>query len=288
MTVRSLRAASLLFALASLLLPATHAVADEYEVVELDRDVARASAYRLHARVLGTSAGSRPGGRGYVHIELVNPHDVGHVVRVRVEPMNGGENGEFSAHKTVRVEPGSRTVFDVPLGNTSWMSSVSFVVDDRSVDESVSVLASARGSRRMLSALGVGPGVDASWGTYLQAEASKRSSRRSGADVQDRTASELPGSWTMLSGFDLIIVDGAASELTAERQEVLLRYVAGGGNLIAFGLGSLVSGPLLELKRSSASPKGGWAKGFHGLGRWLVFEGPANADSDVVREWIEV
>lgn len=56
--------------------------------------------------------------------------------------------------------------------------------------------------------------------------------RSAGVHIVDCAATQLPANWQDLSGFELIVVDGADTLLTAPVQQLLLDYAAGGGRVV--------------------------------------------------------
>ncbi|MGE3752820.1 MAG: hypothetical protein AB7I45_01545 [Planctomycetota bacterium] len=268
---------------------APSARAEEYETVVLDRNVGASTPYRLHARVLGTPAGSRPGSQGYARIEVVNPTDKAHVVAIRLEPMSDHHGSAYVVRHALRVEAGKRQAVDLPLPNVSWGTMLSFTVDDRLVSENTHISSASRSGNRSFAALAVGLRDDGGWPAYLESAVSSRvGGRRSGMDVYLREPHELPGGWTLLAGFDLVIVRAGAAGLTAERQDVLLRYLAGGGNLVVTEMRELASGPFVDcMRRFGGLGDAGIVSGSHGLGLGLFVAAAADSSTPAVRTWLE-
>lgn len=90
--------------------------------------------------------------------------------------------------------------------------------------------------------------------------------------VVDQGPLGLPDRWQCLAGFDLIVVD-AGLALGAERERVLLDYVAAGGVLLALDAGTLGDGPLRTAVR-------GGPAGQLGFGRWFAGQRARGGDGD--------
>lgn len=90
--------------------------------------------------------------------------------------------------------------------------------------------------------------------------------------IVDQAPLGLPDRWQCLAGFDLIVVD-AGLALGAERERVLLDYVAAGGALLALDAGTLGDGPLRTAIRGGPS-------GQLGFGRWFAGQRARGGDGD--------
>ena len=84
---------------------------------------------------------------------------------------------------------------------------------------------------------------------------------------QFRAPDRLPDDWIQLSGFDLILVDGASSGLDGGAQRVLRRYLAAGGSVCVFSADSLRAGPLASAIDGDRPRE--VASGVVGFGRFL-------------------
>ena len=279
----------LLATCAAVVVHARDARADDYETAILDRRPGTSMEYRVRARMLATPAGSRVGGYGYVRCELVNPSDKAHTVVIELEPGNYYGSGRSVYRKSHRLEPKSTVSFDMPLLNVRWGVAAQFWLDGRRSPDRLHLGSRSRSYGSSLSVLLVSAGDEPSqWNANITTLAKRIGVRRAVVDAWARTAAQLPDSWTYLSGFDLIVVDHRTAGLTPERQQVLARYVAAGGNLIVHSVPeTAATGPLAQMakgRRSTAT--GSERKGRHGFGRWLVYRDPVRADSPAVHEWL--
>ncbi len=268
-----LRAALAVFGLLLVFaLTAGNAHGDEYEEVVIDNRAGLAMAQRLRARVLPTRAGRRVGGYGYARVELLNPTDKAHNVTMRMTPSMS--SGACLYTRSRKIEPETRVTFDLPLLNSRYGMILTFEVDGRWAEDPVH-LGSTRGSQRTLSVLHVQATREWDFKKLLESEMRRLGPAGRPVELLYRKPSELPGHWSLLSGFDIVIADSHAFD--AELQHVLLRYIAGGGNLVVAPRTRSVEGPLSELKEG---------EGHYGLGRWIVLSDRGHNSRRWVEKWL--
>lgn len=258
---------------------------DAYETVILDDRSGLSDAYRVRARVLWTPAGSRIGCRGYARVQVVNPTEKAHAVGLVLSP--GHQPWDHSYRRTLAVPAGGTASVDLPLPFSRFGTELVFTLDGRAVDD---VVYSSTGARRRSSALSIltitPGGRDApAWERYVE-EQVKRVANAAKVTLVSRAPDELPTSWTLLAGFDLVLVVEGAT-LTPAQETVLARYVAGGG-LLVFGTESTAAdGPLDRLRTAAGATaeEGGGSHGHHGLGRWFRLGRAWGTNSPLLREW---
>ncbi len=257
--------------------------ADAWEVVPLDRNTSSAEAYRVHARVLATPGGMRPGGHGYVRVQVINPTQEAHRIGVTLATQGSGTACSHRRSFTVAAE-GTSTV-DLPLLATRNGLAVNFTFNGYAAPGQVWVGRGMSRGRRAVSVMTLtAPGGGGEyWHKYLEKQAARI---RGGAKVSlyARKPAELPAAWSLLAGFDLVVVDGAT--LTPAQETLLSRYVASGGALAFRAEDAAADGALDRMRRSfdvegvARKPRSGW----YGLGRWHVLESaPPNA---ALHDWL--
>lgn len=107
-------------------------------------------------------------------------------------------------------------------------------------------------------------------------------------------ASDIPPSWTYLTGTPLIVVHGSARGLDdAERQRTLADYVEAGGAVLVLDRDALPKGPLADLTApDSGDAESPWTKlrgGTRGFGRWAITssrELDASGAAEFVATWL--
>ena len=249
---------------------ASPARADEYDEVALDRREGLALSRRVHVRVLATPAGNRPWGYGYSLFEFVNPTDKAHEIQVHIVPSSSWRGHACRFTKTVRLEPGATPNLTIPLLNAQWGMTARFRFDGTDVQRTLPLMSRSGSHREAMAVALVGrPTDDQPWVKFFDAELGKHARHGARTVAAARTPAQLPDRWTLLSGFDCIVADLHAPGWTSHREDLLLRYVRGGGNLVVHGLGQRRDGPLTKALR--------WApdgppvtSGFLGLGRWIA------------------
>ena len=257
-----------------LVLLAPEARADETQTLRLDAHEALPTSQRVRAEVLGTQAGNRHGGYGYVRVKLTNPDDKAHDIRLSLVSSFVWFNEDRSAQRVVRrvrLEPGERATLFLPLVNTYGGSTLRAHVNGVRMPDEASFSTSGNRASPETSVLAVwkeDPQRGFQWVQALEKLAPP--SRRGGRALylQTRVPDQLPDQWVLLSGFDLVLADLRAPGLTTEHEQLLLRYVEGGGALVL--LSAPTSGPLADMLADADGAR----SGFRGLGRWYVSEDP--------------
>jgi len=230
---------------------------------------------RVVVLVEATPAATRAGGYGYVTVELTNGGR--RDAQVVTLDLDAGDI-EFHVRRSVVLEPGAMARVVLPLPGCQWGASLDMSVRG-DPQNSIAYLAVAGGASGP-SVLSVSdrPGRFAGWPEAL---AGLTGSHTFGSQIARKTA-QLPGRWQLLTGFDLIVIDGSSGDLTAARQEVLARYVSGGGHLLLVGIEALRDGALRELMIGES--------GRRGLGSWFamaaVRPGAASDKKRELRAWL--
>lgn len=200
-------------------------------------------------------------GTGWLRIDIDNLDERVHRVEVGYRGSSR-QGGEVSARRTFEVPPGSHARGFLPLTRcVAAAQIVSCDIDGRRVGDSY------------FSVTGGDPGflvvAEQDIATLrnlcdlLGRSQAPRSGRVPSSLTVDVEPAVLPPDWPLLSGFDVIVLDGRA-RVGAEVQETLRRYAAAGGTLV-IGYGDrLPAGPLANL-----SPESGRC----GLGRIVRLEG---------------
>ena len=288
--------AALFVAVLGACLFAAPAAADDFTTVYLDQHIAVAPTRRLRARVLATPAGSRHGGYGYVSVELHNPGEQARTVHMSIVPnwYYGPGVGAASRRlsRTHRLEPGESSTLHLPLVNSRYGSQMLFSVPGvRGPFDSPQFQGPNRhgtGDAGVLTVWRTDVARDAKWNAYFKAITPSAVSSGSTVAHVSRAPAQLPDRWSLLSGFDLVVVDMRAGGLTAEAERVLERYVAGGGNLAILGMSDTAEGPLhglLEELTFDAREEDSLS-GFHGLGRWIAVAPHVKKETEALRAWL--
>lgn len=201
-------------------------------------------------------AAVRPGGFGQVRVRCRNGDDRAHRLQLRVG--DGGNRGSFQCPVTLELGPQAVASGAVPLPYSAQRAMVWASIDDgerRYVHH-----VGPDGDSTGLSVLVVGSEASAAnWQSLVEDRIkaiADPSSGRGGQDprhvsqISTLAATEVRSDWRLISGFDLVIVDGRASGLDAERQAAFADHVLAGGDLIVLAADALGTGPLEELTRS--------------------------------------
>jgi len=227
---------------------------------------------RLQLRVewTATSAARRPGGQGFLEVRLENGRSEPRAVEVEVytQPFL---SADLSARRLVQVPAEGRQRLFLPLiaFDQSW--SLRLRVDGVDVHEDgietleadVAVLLVDRPDEAAVN--------------FARSFAVEHR----GSDpplVQLRAPTDVPEQWSLLSGFDMVVVDGGEPDLSPALQEALRRYAAGGGALVVRRADELPGGRLREVCERAAAREDRTA--VHGLGRVLA------AESAWSRSWL--
>lgn len=221
----------------------------------------------------------RPGPIGWATVSYENPDLVPH----RVE-ISFADWGETVVHRdTVSLAPSERVVRHYALQR--WQNAIFPRVRLDREDEvqgnpmpsgtsgiGVLLVTTRAGSTAFVEAM-LEPGLGRPSPTEsTPGRRVPRSASPKPFGIVDQLPHGLPDRWQCLAGFDLIVVD-AGLALGAERERVLLDYVAAGGALLALDAGTLGDGPLRTAIRGGPS-------GQLGFGRWFAGERARGGDGD--------
>lgn len=239
---------------------------------------------QIYVSMLPTPASGRLGGFGYALLELENrDRRQAHRIEIRFSSQLYS-SARFSVRKTVRLEAGEQTRIFLPLPGLQEAGRLEMDVDGYAGNSSQNLNTSPGNvgpSVLMVSAEGA---RSLRWQSLFQAQlnGAATSSRgrttsrgtRSGVafNFTTRLPAQLPDQWTLLSGFDMVILDGGAPDLLGEHQEILRRYLAAGGSLHVVRSEVLPEGPLRDLIESTVA-EDSLPQGHLGVGRWLAMEG---------------
>ncbi|MBK8096776.1 MAG: hypothetical protein IPK26_06695 [Planctomycetes bacterium] len=187
---------------------------------------------------LKTPGANRRGGQGYVLIDAVSNDGQAHRVSLRLWTPQGAEPFVELA-RVLEVGPGeqARAVLPLPCGRMDPGLEVVIDGDDRN-----SEWPTHRGETTAALIVTDRPDRTAESGALATAVL-QIAGGGSPPAILPRLPGELPNDWALLSGFDLILVDGA-SKLSAEAMEVLRRYAFAGGRLVVGRADRLPPGPL--------------------------------------------
>jgi hypothetical protein len=248
---------------------------------------------RVRAWVRATDVrSSRPGAYGYVTVRLQNPGSSEHTARVMLVRRHTDSDGRIT--RTVKMPAGGDLTIHLPLPAQSYPGEwdAAFALDDQRTRYMSGNLWSAMHGDG-LSTLHI---VDSSEATQVQQMRSiqntigRYTSRGVASDFLARRPTELPDSWVMLSGFDLIMVNGLLPDLDPEHERMLQKYVAGGGHLIVLNVpkegsrfGKMLTGDLSH--RSGALANGEARTGCLGLGWWCALAPDASLDQPGLAAW---
>lgn len=220
-------------------------------------------ARRISAAIDTTITSAEAGAISWVTVEFDNPDQAQHTIRTRIASMWGDG---FAASRTTEVPGRGRATLHLPLlPNPSMALRLSFVVDGWSDNPSHAIHVSNPGSP-LFSALVVADAIGAKpgWEAALVARASSTTP----TSIQQRSPAQLPRDWRLLSGFDLIVVDGTSAGIDRELQHALRDYLRAGGDLLLYGTDGLAPGPLGELPVPGATDDE-IVRGLDGFGRFL-------------------
>ena len=235
---------------------------------------------RLSFQLDATPGARRPGGCGWVSVEVYNPDSSAHealvVLRQSSDPLS---------RTAVRLGPNERTRLVLPVPYTEWASRTEIAVDDGPVVR-MNLTQLSQGNTTTLPSL-LALTDDALLGSTL------RTSVETGLPLMVDSGTltgfvvkrvlDLPDRWQMLSGFDAVVLDVRSAALDAPRQQVLADYVASGERLILAGPVHALQGPLAALLATGAGPG---SSGRHGFGKWLVSSADEQAFTEREIDWL--
>jgi hypothetical protein len=219
---------------------------------------------QVNVKVEATPASARNGGFGFVRVDVRN-HGKRDKQIVSLVLDSASRAMDFEVRKSVALEPGASARVFLPLpgfpGSANLQMNVVGAARGRA-----SFLSSHTGPRGQSVLLAAEwPGRLTDWPDELAQLANARRRRSSRfSSIQPRRTRDLPDRWQLLTGFDLIVVDGGSPALDAARQELLVRYVRAGGHLFVVGGAAIGEGPLADLVETP------WGMGRHGMGGWFA------------------
>ncbi|HEX5011672.1 MAG TPA: hypothetical protein VFY71_14865 [Planctomycetota bacterium] len=246
------------------------------------RDVPQGEQSCLQLEVSAYPLAQRPGGLGWIDVHVQNPTAVAHELLVELGASR------VSSERRLSLGPGERRRLVLPLpndqlGGETFMATVDggdrLVLDvSLSIGGTVSVL--------VVSDDPSGAGLE------LSQAAERALSPGGGFTSQQVTAAALPESWTLISGADLLIVDGR-TPLPASAQQVLLDAAAAGAELFVAHAELMQdgAGPLCERLKALTTDFDGSASGLRRVGVPLGFgglsadvgrDGPEESTSDLL------
>lgn len=231
----------------------------------------------------------QPGGYGYVVMTLRNVDSASRSVSVRMQCRRyGWQATDFSCRRHLALEPGEWARLVVPLP-TGAGPSAQFEINTSGADRVWTHRVSTASENQGPSVMYLGDTTlrGAAW-QQLFDDISKRHApapSRGGARTTHlgawhiRQANGLPDRWQWLTGFDAIVVDGAARDLDGTAQRLLREYAAGGGSLLVLSPDLITPGPLKEALADTGST----------LGRVLALdENEPNRDADrALDTWLQ-
>lgn len=259
--------------------------------VDLDPPDSHPDARNVRAWVFATPGSVRPGAYGWVTVRVENRGGESHRVDLSIEPRYG--EGGRNVFDQLDVGPHGDVTVHLPLptgqrdyrlrmqrhGTTRCKPTVDLTGGAGSESEFLSLLDTTRGRAHH---------------TWEETFAGLRLPCASGTppDLTQRRTADLPERWVLLTGFDLVLVDAADPGLTSENERVLVRYVAGGGRLIAVRMGPQTDRSLARLRDDPSAKKSGGEgegveSGFHGLGRWMMLPGDDPGEVSGLEAWLE-
>jgi hypothetical protein len=200
--------------------------------------------------VRSVSPSVRPGGHGFVRVDLHNPGQQPRTVEVDVRET---WSPTYSATDRTVLEPGQRAQLFLSVrfieyqarirarvDGGAWFSIVRTIESPEGVGLSVGVVASPgldvpglRAVLERLTASASNPG--AAFGAPRAVEV-----------FEELRPDELPPTWDGLSGFDLLIVDARRGGVDRATQSVLRDFLRAGGHVLVLGVEALDGGPLAE------------------------------------------
>ena len=255
----------------ALLLLAAAAPAQVHEVGRTE-DSPREECLSLNVTAVPLAA--RPGGLGWISVVCTNRGPAAHSLDLALG--GGGSRGRWSAERQLRVESGasSQVLFPLPHGRIAGGITASVDGGERTL------LAAQLACDGDLSVLVVSDAPSTS-GLVLS-QAVERVLPSTDLHMERVTVAQLPTSWVLISGADILLLDGAAG-VPAAVQQLLLDAASAGALLHVMRPERLreAAGPLAERLRTApldGDPVETGSEGeAHGFG-WLS-AGPLNVGS---------
>ncbi len=229
-------------------------------------------------------SGCRYGGYGFASVLLQNldasPHEIG------LDLASSYGAPPFLVTKKVPLAAGEQVTLFLPLYLGDGARNLRFAVDGNSIGGRGAYCdTSPRGGMSVLNVT-EDPTSFRNWYEELRLVVPPSGGSRSPATglyygssgsevVGPRAPSQLPDRWQLLSGYDLVLIDGRAKGLDAERQRHLVGHLAAGGTTFLLFPDALPPGPLRALAAGSPRVR----SGLHAFGRWASFDGSTRLES---------
>ncbi len=195
------------------------------------------------------SSSVRPGGHGFVRVDLHNPGEQAHTVEIDVREA---WSATFAATEQAVLEPGQNVRLFLPIRHVAYQARIRARVD-RGAWLGIDEVGSQDGtglSIGVVTAPGFDvPGLQAVF-TRLLAGAPNPGAAFGDPRILSIFAElrpdELPPTWDGLSGFDLLVVDARRAGIDGAAQAVLRDYLRVGGHVLVLGVDALGGGPLRD------------------------------------------
>ncbi|MDA0934999.1 MAG: hypothetical protein O3C51_16240 [Planctomycetota bacterium] len=206
----------------------------------------------ITAVVRSVSASARPGGHGFVLLELHNPTD--RLRKVSVD-LRESWSPTYSAAQDVTLDPDGRVRLELPVRHIGYQASPRARVDGGRWYQIGGASASGPEGFGVSIAVVTAPGLDVP-GLRAVLERLTNSAPNPGIAFHDPLSisifeelrpRDLPRTWDGLSGFDLVIADARRGGIDVPSQSLLRDYVRAGGHLLLVGTDALDGGPLADV-----------------------------------------
>lgn len=201
----------------------------------------------------------RDGAYGFLDLELRNDGREQHQVFAEVHTQEWAE-ALIGTSRSVVLDPGQRRRLALPIpAGIAGDVELRLAVDDPDDEESVlgRPLDDPIQACAVLILSGVGRGLSSV----------DEGRVASGRDVliHECRPDQVPADWSLLSGFDVVVVPPEGARLTAEVARTLVEYAAGGGAVVVLGDELLPASPLRDLAAKAAAQRSRTAG--YGLGQ---------------------
>jgi hypothetical protein len=200
-------------------------------------------------RTLACAGSVRPGGFGFVRIEIENVDTREHAVLVEVVSPRF-VTADVRVHRSLVLPPKERAVSFFPVPTPFPTASLRFLVDG--IEQATSLnLAHGEGMAGLL--VSDRPDAGASGVAWLHRLAATGGTGQPHQSLV--AAASAPSDWRLYTGFDVVLVDGRAA-VSVDVQEALRRAAFAGATVLLADPDSLPAGPL-----RTVSPGGSTAYG---------------------------
>ena len=206
------------------------------------------------------------GGYGWIDVRLSN--GTSREQRVALEIRNTW-GPQLSIPRAMSLERGEERRVILPLPQIEGSTRLEIdVAGSRNVSQSVE---SQGGSEPSVAVIGAVASRAVGWRAALAGAL-----RAEPEPFEALRPEDLPDRWWLLSGFALVVVDGGAAGLDAERQDLLAHYLRAGGRLLVVRADGLGDGPLRELIATPADAAGSFRT--VGFGHLVALSAADSAD----------